>query len=97
MRLALVLLLLAGCDKDLGDRCTEHADCVEIPDAYCAGAGVCTRDCTDAACDEGSTCVQLESREICLRACTRDGQCLPREYCDEEHDACIIEDPLANP
>lgn len=89
--LALFFSLAAACSTELGDRCENNDSCPE--GQYCARVAVCTLECgAGAACPEGSACTLVESRSVCLRSCTEDGECNDTESC--QNSVCRIADPL---
>jgi hypothetical protein len=76
------------CSRDLGGYCDREFPCREgyfcrdnSPDM--SGKGYCTVGCDEAACPDGTECVQTEERvtgepdRTCLRRCTTQADCAP--------------------
>lgn len=101
----LALLALAACpgvtapSSPVGLRCAQHSECAELPEAYCAKAGVCTRECADAGCPVGSACVSRSARRVCLPTCGEGVTCVAGLTCvsGDAGFLCDMVDPLVAP
>jgi hypothetical protein len=83
MRIAILLLALAGCQSSevsraIGARCDLNADCDEkclAPDANWPG-GFCTLICdTDTKCGDHAVCIQEQGGGLCAFRCAADPDC----------------------
>jgi hypothetical protein len=85
---SLILLLAAGCQPKIGDKCVTDLDCSQQGDRLCdttQRAGYCTQvDCDPLSCPEKeSICVAFNSTVSTQGACNIKGQTSPyrRAFC----------------
>ena len=84
MRIALVLLALAGCQssdvsRSIGARCDLSSECDERclgPDPTSWPGGFCTLTCdTDQKCGDRAVCIQEAGGGVCAFSCASDPDC----------------------
>lgn len=101
-----LLLVSAGCAKEIGDDCISNADCGadRVCDLAMPG-GYCTKSpCTTNGCPDGSVCIEYEDGgTYCMKHCDGNGDCRGGSYeCVEDfgdYPYCGLpfeEEPLEN-
>lgn len=86
------LVLMAGCQKTIGDACNTNLDCAFTNDRLCDTTqlgGYCTvAECTRDSCPDQATCVQFQAhtprlaRSYCMRPCAQDSDCRTGYVCE---------------
>lgn len=88
MRLCLLFAVLAsGCGAEIGDACTNDAECGQGRSCDRASrGGYCTvSPCEGNSCPEGGVCVEFANEQtFCMAACEGGDDCRPGYVCDAE-------------
>jgi hypothetical protein len=88
---ALVVVLVSGCGKQIGDSCSTNVDCAQDGTRDCdlsAPGGYCTVDgCDEQSCPSEAVCIRVFPYEAPGATCSTDADCngdslcLPEGFC----------------
>ena len=86
MRFVVVVLLAAGCGKEIGDSCIVSSDCSPNGDRMCDVSqheGYCTiQGCDYETCPDEAVCVRFFTGSFANKTCSGIADCSLDELCD---------------